>query len=198
MAFRSVDTIQVVGLRPLLRELRGLDEPAIVDELKDANYQVASLVARRAEVRARALGGMEAKAASTLTARRAQRAAEVSLGGAKAKFAAGAEFGAYRNRLRLLKNKTGAGRGRAYIVRDETAKGIAAAKRRIEAQRNINTGEAIRVNRQVRGWNQFRPWRGNSTGAGYFLFPTIRESTAEIVDMYGDAIEQIARKAFPD
>jgi hypothetical protein len=48
------------------------------------------------------------------------------------------------------------------------------------------------------GWNQFKPWRGSGQGAGYFLYPAIRDTTPEIVDMYGDAVEQIARKAFPE
>jgi hypothetical protein len=50
----------------------------------------------------------------------------------------------------------------------------------------------------VTGWNQFEPWRGNGQGAGYFLYPAIRDDTAKIVDMYGDAIERITAKAFPD
>lgn len=43
----------------------------------------------------------------------------------------------------------------------------------------------------VSGWNQFRPWRGSGADAGYFLWPGIRESEAEIVDAYGDLHEQI-------
>lgn len=35
---------------------------------------------------------------------------------------------------------------------------------------------------------QFSPWRGNSTGAGYFLWPTVRDESAEIMDRYGDAL----------
>jgi len=50
----------------------------------------------------------------------------------------------------------------------------------------------------VAGWNQFEPWRGSSSAAGYFLYPAITELTDEIVDKYGDAIEKIAAKAFPD
>lgn len=50
----------------------------------------------------------------------------------------------------------------------------------------------------VRGWNQFQAWRGNGPDAGYALFPTIRESTEEIVEMYGDAIDEVMQAAFPD
>lgn len=51
---------------------------------------------------------------------------------------------------------------------------------------------------RVLGWNQFEPWRGNVSGAGYFLFPTIRRLTPDLVDLYGDAIERITARAFPD
>lgn len=35
---------------------------------------------------------------------------------------------------------------------------------------------------------QFRPWRGSGTGAGYFLFPTVRGDRDFIEQQYGDAI----------
>jgi hypothetical protein len=48
------------------------------------------------------------------------------------------------------------------------------------------------------GWNQFNPWRGNGGGAGYFLYPTIRAEMPTLIDEYGDALERITAKAFPD
>lgn len=50
----------------------------------------------------------------------------------------------------------------------------------------------------VMGWNQFNPHRGGGENAGYFLWPTIRERTDDIIEMYGDSIERITAKAFPD
>ena len=44
---------------------------------------------------------------------------------------------------------------------------------------------------QVRGWQQFRPWRGSDSGAGYFMWPAIREQTDEIVNRYGEMIEKL-------
>lgn len=35
---------------------------------------------------------------------------------------------------------------------------------------------------------QFKPWRGNDTGAGYFLWPTVRGDRDFIEQAYGDAI----------
>jgi hypothetical protein len=48
------------------------------------------------------------------------------------------------------------------------------------------------------GWNQFHPWRGSGVDAGYFLYPAIRSHNTEIVRMYGDGIEELSRRAFPD
>jgi len=44
---------------------------------------------------------------------------------------------------------------------------------------------------QVRGWNQFQPWRGSDAGAGYFMWPAIREQTGEIVNRWADMIEKL-------
>jgi hypothetical protein len=48
------------------------------------------------------------------------------------------------------------------------------------------------------GFNQFEPWRGNGSDAGYFLYPAIRDDTPQIIETYGDALDRITRKAFPD
>lgn len=50
----------------------------------------------------------------------------------------------------------------------------------------------------VSGWKQFKEWRGNDTGAGYFLFPSIRDHEEQIADEYLDGIEKLMSKAFPD
>lgn len=34
------------------------------------------------------------------------------------------------------------------------------------------------------GYNQFEAWRGTGEGAGYFLWPAIRENTAAILELY--------------
>lgn len=47
-------------------------------------------------------------------------------------------------------------------------------------------------------YRQFRPWTGSNSQSGYFLYPAIRESTDDIVELYGDEIEKISSKAFPD
>ena len=52
---------------------------------------------------------------------------------------------------------------------------------------------------------QFKPWRGNQhdpgmepgSGVGYFLYPTIRETRDEYLEIYARAIDQVMRDAFP-
>jgi hypothetical protein len=46
-------------------------------------------------------------------------------------------------------------------------------------------------------FRQFQAWRGNGQQAGYFLYPAIRENTPRIVEVYGDEIDRVTRKAFP-
>ncbi len=39
---------------------------------------------------------------------------------------------------------------------------------------------------------QFKPWRGSGEDAGYFLYPTIRDSQSQILDEYDKALRVIA------
>ena len=55
---------------------------------------------------------------------------------------------------------------------------------------------------------QFKPWRGNQYtvtwtddqigNAGYFVFPAIAKKRDQVIEIYMDEIERIARGAFPD
>ena len=156
MAAIKSASIGVRGLSEFRRELKKLDDAGLTNELKDANFEVASAVVGWAKTKAGGEGRMAIRSADTLKASRAQARAAVSFGGASVPFAMGSEFGAMRN------------------IPRRTARG------------------------EVPGWNQFKQWRGNGSDAGYWLFPTIRSHERQIVDKYGDAIEKIARKAFPD
>lgn len=35
---------------------------------------------------------------------------------------------------------------------------------------------------------QFQPWRGSGQGAGYFLWPTVRDESDETIERYGEAL----------
>lgn len=43
-------------------------------------------------------------------------------------------------------------------------------------------------------YHQFKPWRGNSSDAGYFLYPAIRQDVDRIETEYGNAIDDLIRK----
>lgn len=43
-------------------------------------------------------------------------------------------------------------------------------------------------------FKQFKPWRGNGTDAGYFLFPVIRRDGDRIETEYTQALDDLLRK----
>ena len=51
---------------------------------------------------------------------------------------------------------------------------------------------------RYRGFRQFLPWRGNKGEVGYFLFPTMRAESQNIVEMYGKELDNVMRAAFPE
>lgn len=46
-------------------------------------------------------------------------------------------------------------------------------------------------------YTQFQTWRGSSSDAGYFLYPTIRRDVDQIVELYSEALDNLLGKAFP-
>ena len=42
--------------------------------------------------------------------------------------------------------------------------------------------------RTFKGYNQFQAWRGSGAGAGYFMWPAIRDKTPEVLDLYADEL----------
>lgn len=52
---------------------------------------------------------------------------------------------------------------------------------------------------RYRGFRQFLPWKKPGSGdTGYFLFPTMREESQNIVEMYGKELDKVMKAAFPD
>ena len=59
--------------------------------------------------------------------------------------------------------------------------------------------QRTRNNRRFIGFNQFERWKKPGNGnTGYFLFPTMREESRKIIDMYGDELDKIVDVAFPN
>lgn len=190
---RGEDTVRVSGLNKLRRELKALEDPTHLADLKAANNKVATDVVGWARVKAGSQGAMAVKASRSLKAGNTQARATVSFGGKGYEFAAGSEFGADRNMWRIV-------RGREIRAKQYQTKLVDSEFYGKQVRRRVRTADAVTrlADRRVRGWNQFRPWRGNGEDAGYWLWPAIRAHTDDIVDTYGDAIEKITSKAFPD
>jgi hypothetical protein len=130
--------VYVEGLDALRRELKALD---MTKDLAAVNVRVAEHVITAAKVRASTR--LERKAAGTLLAAQSGVAARIRLGGERAPYAAGAEFGSKQFR-------------------------------------------------------QFEVWLGNGDTAGYFLYPSIRAETDVIIEMYGEEIDGLTGRAFPE
>lgn len=46
-------------------------------------------------------------------------------------------------------------------------------------------------------FHQFKPWRGNSSDAGYFVYPSIRQDADRIETEFADAVDDIIKRRFP-
>lgn len=211
MAVIKTQSINVTGLNELRREIKKVQDaggPSGTEQLKDLNYKVADFVVGKAKSAASGVSKMAKKASESMEASRSGVSARVNAGGKKHPYFGGAEFGSYSDRKRLIKN-TG---GRSTIVRKNES--VAKVQRRVENQTLAydKYGGSSTVRKRARadygatavkvigvrlGWNQFQPWRGNKTKAGYFLFPTVRKNIDEIIEIYGDGMDDLLRDVFP-
>ena len=216
-------SLRVRGLSDLNKELRELADPErFQEELKEAHWKVAEMVRTLAEPRIPVKTGA---ARNSLTAQRTQYAARLSMGGGTAVHALGVEFGAKQNLRRIVKerairfgtdkdgNRTQklGRRTRATVVRDgediDSVIGRVTQQSVDEFGRTQAKGRGVLVKvatykngspKVRRGWNQFRQWRGVGPGAGYAVYPTIRENQRQIMAMYEAEVDKIVRDAFPD
>lgn len=216
----TVERIKIVGLSDFLRDIKNATEDKSGQKLaQEANKKTGEFIIDIA--RREASTKAEKKAASTLTAKKAMAAVRVVGGSEAVPYFAGANFGAYRNKVRLIKARAvrdiGGGfinqkRTRATMVRGiGTQRQIQMTAQRVERQ-YVDTrgrtmtrkegGQQVRLARtksgsirKIRGWNQFRKW---SKGKDYFLFRSIQKNFKEIIEFYYEALDDATRKAFPD
>lgn len=211
-------SITVRGLDDLIKQVKGLDDPEQFElRIKDANYKVGELVRVGAGPRIPVKTGA---ARNSLSVSKTLKAARLSLGGAKAPHALGVEFGAHKDRRRIVKEravrisrsgKVSLSKSRATILRDgEDADAVIGRIERQSVDEQGRTqargrGVGVKVARykngspKIRiGWNQFRPWRGIGPDAGYAIFPFIKANNQVIVELYKDEIDRITGDAFPD
>lgn len=214
------EIIRIYGMKEFTQELRkATEDKSGTAILRDANMEVARFVIRMAKREAN--GKMENKAAASLNPSRALAAVRVVGGSDQVPYFAGANFGAYRNKVRIVKapviRDIGAGRietrkTRATLVRGRgSQREIDQIVKRIERQyvdtrgRTVTEREGgiqVRVKRnkngsirKMRGWNQFGRWR---KGKDNFLYKAIGKHWDKIVDTYFDEMERAMKKAFPD
>lgn len=212
------DPIRIPGMREFVTQLRKATEDKSGEQaVKDANVKTGNFVIAMAQ--REASNKMERKAAATLTASKAMTAVRVVGGSADRPYFAGANFGAHRNRTRLIKAKvtrvvgdrTIEKRTRATMVR--RGEDIDKVARRVERQfvdyrgrtiKRRNASEEMRVRlartksgniRKIKGWNQFRKFR---KGKDYFLYAAIRKNFDDIVRFYFDALGDAVKQVFPD
>ena len=90
----KASAVQVRGLRAFQSELRSAS-PKLARSMRVANAQIAEKVAAKVQEKARARGGVAAKAAPSIVGRGEQRGAKIVINkGREYKFADGAFFGA--------------------------------------------------------------------------------------------------------
>lgn len=210
-------TIRIEGLKDFTDSVKKATQDKTGEKLLiDANVRTANLVVGMA--RRHASTRMEKSAAKTLEAVKTANVVRVRGGNDPDKpFFGGANFGAYRNKIRLIKapllrddgRRVAQKRTRATLVR--RSKDVDKVVRRIERQyvdskgRTLSPrqgGQQVRVARtksgairKVRGWNQFRRWR---KGKDYFLFEAVNRHWTSIERFYLVALDDALNAAFPD
>lgn len=206
----------VVGLNEFITDIRKAADKGATDALiKDANERVARVVIRTA--RAIADTKQERRAAATLETSSSIQQVKVSMGGAAAPYAGGANFGSYTDLRRLIKAPNQRGRrSRATTVRE--GESILKVATRVESQFVSRSGKTVtafeggtRVQlartkagglRVIRGWNQFRAKGQQPTqwqkGKDQFLYRAVTMTQDQISQSYQEFIDKMIGKAFPD
>lgn len=96
---------------------------------------------------------------------------------------------------------SGVGRQQAAAAKDLSARRRANSAAIALGGRGRTKEWAIGAEFGSHRYGQFPPFRGNQWSdpptVGYFLHPAIRDKSDEIVEMFGDGIEDITRAAFP-
>lgn len=214
----STGAIKIVGMRDFTTALRKATEDKSGEQaVKVANVKTGEFVVAMAKREASTK--MERRSASTLKATKAMAAVRVALGSEERPYYAGANFGAYRNKRRLIKahatrvvgDKVISRRTRATMLRSgEKVEKVAArverqyvdVRGRTMSKRLGVESERVRLARTksgkirvMRGWNQFRRWK---KGEDYFLYKAIRKNYNEIVAFYFAALGDAVKTVFPD
>jgi hypothetical protein len=161
------------GLRDFQKELRRAGGPALAKTLAKAHKAISIEVVKRSQRVAQRTYRPSSRISQAITARGSQRKASIALSPFKDARIFAAEFG--------------------Y---DWQKVGWRRPANRPVIQRHAGT----------LGYPTFGPWRGNQwqgtsgpgAGVGYAVFPTIRNSTNDILASYLDYIEGAFARAYPE
>jgi len=94
----------------------------------------------------------------------------------------------------------GLGGVHAHVVRQKSIRARGAQKRSeiVLGGQGQKHGPAMGAEFGSNTYAQFPAHRGSGSGAGYMLYPAIRENADEGAEMYWDAVEDLAARAFPN
>lgn len=200
--------IQVTNFSKFIKSIReASDKGAMDEEIRKANEAVAKIVISTARVLADTK--QEVRAAGSLETSSTVRQVQVRGGGKGVPYFGGANFGSYQNLPRLVKAKVkGRKKGRATIVRE--GESILKVAIKVEAQRYRGKGsERVKLARTasgglqvIKGWNNFGRKGGARTnytkGKDEFLYAAVTKDGEQIMKLYGEHMDRITKKAFPD
>lgn len=100
--------------------------------------------------------------------------------------------------LRVAKLVTEEARAVAYSLGGVAAH-VAPSLKAKGAQQSagVELGDAAAAGAEfgAKQYKQFKPWKGNTETAGYFLYPTIRQDAAKIEAIYTDGLGTIIKRA---
>lgn len=105
---------------------------------------------------------------------------------------------------RIASMVVGKAQSRASSIGPMQSKAAASLKPGRQQARAVVSGGGARVpffngaEFGAKQYKQFLPWKKPGGGnTGYFLFPTMKAESKNIIEMYGDELEKIAKQAFP-
>jgi len=208
------EAIKIVGLKELEAKAKAAGKK-LDPELKAGNYAAALEVKTKAQQIASGVDKHAATAADAIYVSASAASAKLVLQRTPAvPFALGAEWGAKHNLPRTVFSKVTKIHGPSTQYKRRQKDG--------SYKTFTRKGKAVAVikegGRTIKGWNQFKDWRGNATSAavgdelgalgsshgrtaddlpaGYFMWPAFREMIPVIRDQEQARVQELLEKEF--
>jgi hypothetical protein len=208
------EAIKIVGLKELEAKAKAASKK-LDPELRAGNYAAALEVKTKAQQIASGIDKHAATAADAIYVSASAASAKLVLQRTPAvPFALGAEWGAKHNLSRTVFKKVTKVHGPATQYQRRQKDGTYKTfTRKGKAVATVKEGA-----RTIRGWNQFKDWRGNATSvstgdelgvlgagrartaddlpAGYFMYPAFREMIPAIREQEQARVQELLAKEF--